>query len=105
MDIDGKKTGGRQKGTPNKDNELKKFLIDLVNNGQQKLIDELETLNSKDYVDAVFKLMEYVQPKLSRAEVKTEIKIDESIDLSKYSTTDLKDAIKSNKRTDTSGAI
>lgn len=94
-DIHGNKTGGRKKGTPNKDTELKKFLIDLVNSGQQKLIDELETLSGKDYVDAIFKLMEYVQPKLSRAEVKTEIEIDEKIDLSKYSTEDLKKAIES----------
>ena len=64
----GKKFGGRRKGTPNKDNELKKFLIDLVTDSQDKLIKELKELKGKAFVDSMFSLMEYVQPKLSRSE-------------------------------------
>ncbi len=72
-DKEGKKTGGRQKGTPNKDNELKAFLRELVGDNQEKLVEEIEKLEGKAYIDAVFALMEYVQPKLSRTEVKAEV--------------------------------
>ena len=72
-DKDGNKTGGRQKGTPNKPNELKSFLIELVNDNQDKLVDEIKKLEGKAFTDSMFALMEYVQPKLSRTEVKAEV--------------------------------
>ena len=82
----GKKFGGRTKGTPNKNNELKTFLIDLVNDSQQKLVDELKKLEGKAFVDSMFALMEYVQPKLSRTEVEAKIEIEEEyIDLTTLS--------------------
>jgi len=90
----GKKFGGRTKGTPNKDNELKTFLIDLVNDSQEKLQDELNKLEGKAFVDSMFALMEYVQPKLSRAEVKQEIEVVEGIDFSDYETEYLKQKLK-----------
>lgn len=64
---------GRPKGSVNKDNELKAFLRELVNDSQEKLEQELSKLEGKAYVDAMFALMEYVQPKLSRTEVKAEV--------------------------------
>ena len=64
---------GRPKGSVNKDSELKVFLLKLVNDNQDKLLDEIKTLNGKAFVDSMFALMEYVQPKLSRTEVKGEI--------------------------------
>ena len=72
-DKEGNKTGGRRKGTPNKPNELKTFLIELVNDNQQRLIDEIKKLEGKAFTDSMFALMEYVQPKLSRTEVKAEV--------------------------------
>jgi hypothetical protein len=72
--ADGTKSGGRQKGTPNKPNKLKKYLIDLVDENTDRLSEELSTLKGKAYIDAMFALMEYVQPKLSRTEVKAEVK-------------------------------
>ena len=72
-DVEGNKTGGRKKGTPNKDSELKVYLKQLVADNQNKLVDEIKTLKGKSYVDAMFALMEYVQPKLSRAEVQAEV--------------------------------
>ena len=77
----GKKFGGRKKGTPNKDNELKVFLLDLVSESQPKLKEELESLKGKAFVDALMALMEYVQPKLSRAEVKATV---EALEVSEY---------------------
>ena len=72
-DKDGNKTGGRQKGTPNKPNELKSFLIELVNDNQDKLVEEIKKLEGKAFTDSMFALMEYVQPKLSRTEVKAKV--------------------------------
>jgi len=82
-DKNGKKTGGRQKGTPNKvEGTTKKFLQDLIDGNHTKIENELESLTGKAFLDAVFNFMEYVQPKLSRAEIQAEIKTDD-IDLSK----------------------
>lgn len=72
-DVNGNKTGGRAKGTPNKDNELKAFLRGLAEESKEKLREEIGKLQGKQYIDAMFALMEYVQPKLSRAEVKAEV--------------------------------
>ena len=84
----GKKWGGRKKGTPNKDNELKVFLKELMSENQEKLKQELNTLKGKSYVDAIFSLMEYVQPKLSRAEVIAEVE-NVNIDVTKYTSEEL----------------
>ncbi len=89
-DKDGNKTGGRQKGTPNRPNELKTYLVNLVGENQDKLLGEIKKLKGKAYVDAMFALMEYVQPKLSRTEVKAEIKTD-LIDLEGFDQKQLKD--------------
>ena len=75
-DINGNKTGGRTKGTPNKiDSDTKQFLNDIVSNNQDKIEQELDKLDGKAYLDAVFNLIEYIQPKLSRTEVKAEVEI------------------------------
>ena len=87
-DLNGNKTGGRKKGTPNKDSELKTFLKKLANDSQEKLEKELNSLKGKAYVDALFTLMEYVQPKLSRAEVIAEVE-NTNIDTSKYTKEEL----------------
>lgn len=82
-DINGNKTGGRKKGTPNKvESTTKKFLQDLIDGNTDKITTELNSLKGKAFLDAVFNFMEYVQPKLSRSEVELDI-IEDEIDLSK----------------------
>ena len=74
MGAGGKREGsGRPKGSVNKDSELKVFLLKLVNDNQEKLVNEIKELKGKAFTDSMFALMEYVQPKLSRTEVKAEI--------------------------------
>jgi len=70
----GKKFGGREKGTKNKvESKTKQFLKDLIDDNQAKIQKELEKLEGKDYLQALDRLMEYTEPKLSRTEVKAEI--------------------------------
>ena len=42
----------------------------MVNDNQDKLTAELDKLTGKPFTDAMFSLMEYVQPKLNRTELK-----------------------------------
>ena len=67
---------GRPKGSVNKDSELKKFLIDLVKDNQEKLVEEIKKLEGKAFTDSMFALIEYVQPKLSRTEVTADVKVE-----------------------------
>lgn len=64
---------GRPAGSVNKPNELKQFLINTVNDNQERFLKEIKELEGKNYVDAMFALMEYVQPKLARTEVITAV--------------------------------
>ena len=73
-DLKGNKTGGRVKGTPNKDNELKAFIKGLISDNQDKLVVEIQQLRGKTYVDSMLALLEYAVPKLSR--------VDGSLDVS-----------------------
>lgn len=62
----GKKTGGRQKGTPNKATAFSKELIseilsDYYDSGQ--MADDMKALEPKERVDAIIKLAAFVTPK------------------------------------------
>ena len=64
--MKGKKTGGRQKGTPNKATAVSKELIadilsDYYDTG--KLRDDMKALEPKERVDAMIKLASFVVPK------------------------------------------
>jgi hypothetical protein len=73
---------GRPKGSLNKvESETKLFLKKLIDGNQDKIEAELNSLKGKAFLDAVFNFMEYIQPKLSRSEVTTEI-INDDVDLS-----------------------
>ena len=73
-DINGNKSGGRKKGTPNKiESKTKIFLKKLMEDQQDKIIKELKSLEGKAYLDVVGSLMEYSQPKLARTEVTAEV--------------------------------
>lgn len=85
---------GRPKGSKNKvESTTKKFLQDLIEGNTEKIEAELDTLTGKAFLDAVFNFMEYVQPKLSRAEVETTIEVEDNyIDLTTLSR-ELKDKL------------
>jgi hypothetical protein len=75
---------GRPKGSKNKvEGTIKHFLKDLIDGNTDKIKTELESLQGKAFLDAVFNFMEYVQPKLSRSEITAEI--IENTDLSNVS--------------------
>lgn len=66
----GKKTGGRQKGTPNKTTTItKEMVVEVLNSMHGHLPEKLAELEAKDYVNAYCKLMEFVLPKPQRVEI------------------------------------
>lgn len=82
----GKKTGGRQKGTPNKTTKkVRDAISDVVNNyfDSDKFAKDIEKLDPKDRVSAIEKLASYVIPKLQSvnldADVKTELTIEDML--------------------------
>ena len=62
----GKKYGGRQKGTPNRmTKELRSVLKDILHQELEQIQEHLETLNSKERVELLIKLMPYILPKVT----------------------------------------
>jgi len=81
MARDGTKTGGRVKGSINKDTVAKQLVYNslwdevaekVTNEGVQKCWQEMNSLSGSEYVKAFLAFSEYFKPKLSRAEVKVE---------------------------------
>lgn len=66
--------GGRKKGQPNFATLEKKGLIEfLKEEGKDKFIRELNTLEGKEYCQAFIPVVELAFPKLSRNETKVEV--------------------------------
>ncbi|MDC0382169.1 hypothetical protein OAM60_00220 [Flavobacteriaceae bacterium] len=62
----GNKYGGRQKGTPNRiTKELRSLLKDVMYDEIGALQERLDTLNPKDRVELLIKLMPYALPKVT----------------------------------------
>ena len=62
--MKGKKTGGRQKGTPNQlTAELKDKLGNIVSAEMDTLAERLENLDDADRIAALAKLLPYVMPR------------------------------------------
>ena len=62
----GKKTGGRQKGTPNKTTAFSKQVIqEIVSDytNSENLMNELAALEPKERLDVMIKLMGFITPK------------------------------------------
>ena len=61
----GKKYGGRQKGTPNKlTKEIRTVLKDLIYKELDEIKEHLDSLEPKQRIELVIKLMPYVLPKV-----------------------------------------
>lgn len=93
---------GRPKGSPNKTTkEIRDAYQMLLENNASKLEEWLSRVAEKNPAKAIelmSNLSEYILPKLSRAEVKAEIKVEDEVDLSKYTTEQLKEALKDDKK-------
>lgn len=87
---------GRPKGTPNKSTkEIRDAFQMFVENNVENFeewISRVAEKNPAKAIELVKDVGEYILPKLSRTEVKAEIKSEE-VDLSKYTTKDLEDSI------------
>ena len=87
--IEGKKTGGRAKGTPNKTTGVTKArLAEILEVSFCDIPEMLEQLKDKpkDYIDAVAKILPYVLPK---AETIIELTTNSKIDVENSSVEDL----------------
>ncbi|AEI51204.1 hypothetical protein [Runella slithyformis] len=61
----GTKTGGRTKGTPNRlTKEIRAVLKDVIGQQLESMPDILETLQPKEKLEFIIKLMPYVLPKV-----------------------------------------
>ena len=62
----GNKYGGREKGTPNRiTKELRSVLKDILYQELEQIQEHLETLNPKERVELLIKLMPYALPKVT----------------------------------------
>lgn len=65
----GKKTGGRQKGTPNKvTSTLRNWLLEVINDNRDLIVDDLQTLDPLQRLVFIEKLLPYVLPKVQTAD-------------------------------------
>ena len=63
----GKKYGGRQKGTPNRlTKELRTILKNVLYNELENIEELLESLEPKERVELVIKLIPFILPKVDR---------------------------------------
>lgn len=58
------KTGGREKGTPNKVTaDLRTWVNDILDNGKDTFIERLGNLDDRDYIRTFVGLLNYIIPK------------------------------------------
>jgi hypothetical protein len=73
----GVKYGGREKGTPNRmTKELRSVLKDVMYDEIGALQERLDTLNPKERVELLIKLMPYALPKVTSVSHKTNEPLD-----------------------------
>lgn len=64
------KTGGRKRGTPNKvTGTLKEFVANLIDQNREQMERDLRSLNPKDRLFILERLMQYVLPKNQSVDV------------------------------------
>ena len=63
----GKKYGGREKGTPNRlTKELRTILKDVIYNELDKIEELLESLEPKERLELVIKILPFILPKVDK---------------------------------------
>ncbi|MGL4519342.1 MAG: hypothetical protein ACRCUJ_06620 [Phocaeicola sp.] len=63
-----RKTGGRKVGTPNRTTStLKEWVASLLDNNREQIESDLASLEPKERLTMLFKLMDYTLPKASQA--------------------------------------
>lgn len=68
------KTGGRQKGTPNKTTaDLRKWVFEFVDSNMEEFKEEFSKMTRFEKIDIIMKLLPYVLPK----QTETKINVDE----------------------------
>ncbi len=78
------KTGGRNKGTPNKvTGSLRNWIANVLNNNRSQIESDLQQLEPKDRLQMLERLMQYVVPKQQAvsASIDLEKLSDEQLDL------------------------
>lgn len=74
----GKKTGGRKKGTPNKDNALLNAMVNyLIEDGYSRFKLELDKLDGESFIKTFISLCKSVEPKTNRTETIANTKLVE----------------------------
>ena len=68
----GYKTGGRQIGTPNKRTEITENIEDMVLKEFQKIPHYIESLNNKERLEFIIKLLPYAVPKYTHKTISDE---------------------------------
>jgi len=75
--MKGLKTGGRQKGTPNKlTSEIREKLNDFVFSEIELIIKNIDTIPIEKRLDFVSKVLPFVIPKMNNIEVTSDIDIN-----------------------------
>ena len=70
----GKKTGGRQQGTPNKVTaSMKEWIQQLIDSNREQLENDLQALDPKERWQVIERLMSYVVPKIQSVEAKVDL--------------------------------
>ena len=81
MDLERNKTGGRKIGTPNKiPSNLKATIQGIVERQFETLEEDLESIDPKDKLNIVLKLIEYVLPKQRETKIDFNSLSDDEID-------------------------
>lgn len=79
----GKKTGGRQKGTPNKATAFsKKVITEIVSDytNSDSFMDDLSALEPKERLDVMIKLMGFITPKPQSVDMTLTTEREKTID-------------------------
>lgn len=67
------KTGGREKGTPNKiTKDIREVFQSLIENNLETLDNDLKSLEPKERLEIIIKLGDFVIPKLQKSVIKDE---------------------------------
>lgn len=72
--MKGRKTGGRQAGTPNRVTaEVKKAIAQVVQDEVHKLSERMDELTAKERIDVLTKLLPYTLPRITERSMPPEM--------------------------------